>query len=544
MERKIIDAGPAIVKSFIRGINKVDQMVGGTLGPSGKNRIIQRKYRSPLVTNDGVTIARNMVLDDEIEDLAAQVLVEIAMKTNEAAGDGTTTSIVIASELARSCFEKMGDESKSGPFALSGENMASIDKKIHSECVKALEVLESIRTNPIEHSMLEEVISTSLENHEYGEKLSEIMQEVGTRGYISVEDNWLTKSSIDTELTKGMRFLGTYASAYLASDRNKKEAVMEEAAILVTNERIVSASVLKGILDELKKNKIMRLVIIGGYSENVSPFSKEFIEQLNRAWIASAKNPGSVIQVLAVKAPSLTSPELEDIAAFCNAVFLDKAAGFSIRTANQGHLGNVKKIVVTEDDVHLMEGAGLPEERIKVLTEQLEIEKDTMFKEKLKRRIASLSAAIGVIRVGAPTEQERTYLKFKIEDAKNAARAAMEEGVVPGGGIALKKVAEELGTESVLYSALMAPYLRIRSNAGVDDMEVPDSVRDCYKVERLALTNAVSAASKLITCDGAIAEKKLTVLDYFEKKLGKLNPGEDDFRDDANQDRGNGVLID
>lgn len=542
MEEKIIGTGTAVVEKFIKGVNTIDALVGGTLGPSGRNRIIQRKYRSPLVTNDGVTIARHAYLKDEIEDLAAQTLVEIAMKTNDTVGDGTTTSIVIAAELIRSCMEKIRDAGEPSPLNPNALNPMQMARDIQHQAKEALEILEESK-HDLKDNEIDDVIATSLEDLEYGKTLGEVLRAVGKDGYISAEDNWGTKYGIDTEVVKGMRFLGTYASPYLANERNEKEAIWEDACILVTNERIEVVQVLTKVLEDMKKNGKTKLVIIGGHSENTNPFGKDLIREVARAMAAAAQSR-TVVQVLLVKAPTLLSEELEDVAVFCNAKFLNKDMGEYVKDASFPNLGYAKKIVVNEDDVNIIEGAGDPAQRIEVLKEQIEREKDAMFEEKTKRRIASLSAGVGVIRVGAPTEQERTYLKYKLEDAIHAAKAAMEEGIVQGGGLALKNVAEKLGKDNILYSALMAPFNRIRSNAGVDDMEVPDTIVDPHKVVRLAFTNAMSAAGALITCDGAIADRKLTVLDYFEKKLGKLNPAEDDFRDAKNQDLGRGRNVD
>lgn len=539
MEVKIIDHGESAVNRFLTGVRTVDKMVGDTLGPYGRNRIIYRKYRSPLVTNDGVTIARHLYLKDEVADLAAQTLVEIAMKTNETAGDGTTTSIVTAAALVENCMQKVKDNKDVADFGGQRVNEMQLAREIRKAIPEALALLKA-QCVALEGDMLDAVIATSLEDLEYGKTLGELMRAVGVDGYVSIEDNWATKYGIDTELTQGMRFYGTYASPYLSTERSEKEAIFEDTLILVTNDRIETPTVLSELIKEMQTAGKRRLVIIGGHSENTNPYSKEFVKGLARVMKAAAAG-GDMIQILAVKAPTLLSAELEDIAAFCNARFFDKNLGMGLKDVRMAHLGHAKKVVVNEDDVNILDGAGLPEERIKVLKEQLEIEKDTMFKEKLKRRIASLSAGVGIIRVGAPTEQERTYLKYKLEDAVHAAKAAMEEGIVPGAGLALKAVADALGEDHILYAALMAPYNRIRANAG-GDFEVGPEVVDPHKVVRLAFTNAMSAGATLITCDGAIADQRLTVLDYFEKKLGKLNPADDDFRDDVNQDAGNGRL--
>lgn len=541
MEVKITKEGSLVSKKYLAGIDKVDRMVGGTLGPAGRNRIIQRKYRSPLVTNDGVTIARHIVLEDEIEDLAAQTLVEIAMKTNETAGDGTTTSTVIAAALIRSCVAKIEKAGTLEAYGGASANPMLLAKEIWKELPKAIALLEEQKIDKeIIGDALDMVIATSLENLDYGKTLGELMRAVGQDGYVSIEDNWGTKYGIDTEQTIGMRFLGTYASPYLANEHNTKEAIWEDTLVFITNERIANPATLALLYKEMVAQKANKLVIIGGFSEGTDPFSPELIEGLARVMQASQANP-NLIKVLAVKAPTLRSEELEDIAVFTDAKFYDKKLGFDPAKAQVVHCGFAKKIVVTEDDVFIMGGRGSTVERVELLKKQMEKERDTMFLEKTKRRIASLSSGVGIIRVGAATEQERTYLKYKLEDAVHAAKAAMEEGVVPGGGIALQRVAEKLGEEHILYDALVAPHKRICENAG-EEIVVPDTVVDPHKVVRLALANACSAAAALISSDGAIADRRMTVLDYFEKKLGKLNPASDDFRDDENQDQGRGRL--
>lgn len=550
MEEKIIGVGAKNAKKlglanaaehFLLGVEVVDEMVGGTLGPYGSNRIIQRKYAPPLITNDGVTIARHIYLKDELADLGAQTLVEIAMKTNQAAGDGTTGSVVVGAELIRYCFKKAKEAAEMAGFGGAGGLPIQLAREIWKVLPQALELLKKQQVE-ITEDMLDDVIATSLENLEYGKTLGELMRNIGKDGYVSTEDNWATKNGIETELTKGMRFLGTYASPYLATERNEQEAIWEDTFVLVTNDRIEMPTVLAGLIADMQKEGKNRLVIVGGHSENTNPFSKEFIAGVARVMQAAAKGNSKMIQILLVKAPTLTSQELEDIAVFCNAKFFDKNLNMSLTDVRMVHLGYAKKIVVNEDDVNIVDGAGNVEDRISVLKEQLEREKDTMFKEKTKRRIASLSSAVGIIRVGAATETERTYLKLKIEDAVNAAKAAMEEGVVPGGGLALKAVAEELGKDNILYTALMAPYNRIMSNAG-GEFEIPDTVRDAHKVVRIQLENAISAASVLISADGGVADRRLSVMDYFEKKLGKLNPATDDFRDNENQDLGAGRAV-
>ena len=536
MEEKIVDVGPHVQKRFLEGVEKIDQLVGGTIGPYGMNRIIHRKYRSPLVTNDGVTIARHSYLNDEVRDIAAQTLVEIAMKTNDVAGDGTTTSIVIAAELIRSSMKKIAEENVPGADRLNPMMMA---RDIRKEARRAQELL---KTQQVMVEDPKDVIATSLENMEFAETLAGMFNEISKDGYVSVEDQWGTRYGIETEVIKGMKFLGTYASPYLQTKEGSREAIWEDTLVFVTNHKIESGVQLEAMYKEMKEAKKMKLVIIGGFSENTNPFSKEFIGMCGKVMMLAAEGK-PVIQTLLVKAPSLTSEELKDVAVYSNAHFLDKTLGEELKDARMHHLGEAKKIVVDEDEVNVIGGSGDPAHRIAMIKEQAEIERDPMFKEKSLRRIASLDSSVGIIRVGAPTEQERTYLKYKIEDAVNAAKAALEEGVVKGGGLALKEVAEELGKDNILYDALMAPYKRIRENAGFE-LDVPETVVDAYKVTRVALENACSAAGQLITCDGVVTERRQDFVDKLAKRLQTPKDDTDDFRDSENMDLGRGRNVD
>ena len=376
-----------------------------------------------------------------------------------------------------------------------------------------------------------------------------LFKEVGLDGYISLEDNWATKYGITTELTSGMRFIGKYASPYLINERNDKEALWQDTHILVTNHKLESIKQIQPLLKEFAEKGLRKLVIIGGYSEGEAGFSKEFIQtigqELQKLFDTRVPDKSMVLQILAIKAPSLTSDELEDVATAVGAKFIDKNIGLELGGIKAEYLGYAQKVSATEDDVNIIGGKGETKSRLEELKGQLDKEKDQMFKEKLKRRIASLASGVGVIRVGAPTESERSYIKYKLEDAISAAHAAMEEGYVKGGGQALKEVANKLGKDSILFSALNAPYKRIQDNAG-EEVKIPSKVIDPAKVVRLALENACSGAGMLITSDGAIAEEKMTYNDYLEKAMQKMVPRDerDDWRDSENQDQGAGRLID
>lgn len=518
MHRKIIVRGQECREALLRGVKEVVALVGATIGPKGRNSIIYRKYKSPIITNDGVTIARHIYLNDPIEDLGAQVLVETAMKTNELAGDGTSTSVVIGGAIVENSFATL---KKGGDGVLQGRiDAMDLFRSINASKDKVIEMLDGMKKKTTKKE-LTNIISTSLENEEFGKQIAEIIWKIGANGHIDVLDNWSTKYGIELDITEGMKFFGTFATPYAMTDFKRKEAVYKNAKVLVTNHHIESVPQLKKVIEALQKEGKRQLVV---FSEK---FSDDVLKAINGAMQAAAQGHNDVFKILPVKVPALTSEELEDLAVYCNAKFVDRKAGHELVETTLNDLGSVEKVIADMDEVIVMGGEGDASQRIEILQEQMEQEKDTMFKEKLRKRIASLSAGIGVIRVGASTEQERTYLKYKIEDAVYAAKAALEDGYVPGGGIALKQIAEKLGKDDPLYEALMAPYNRIQENAG-GELEIADTVIDPVKVTKYAVQNAVSAASTLITTESAITEERETVLDLFEKQV--RGQAEEDFR--------------
>ena len=549
MFKKIQESGVETQKKFLKGIEVVDKMVGNTLGPGGRNRLIQRKYKAPLVTNDGATIARHILLEDPIEDMAAQTIIELSMQTAEQAGDGTTTATVMSCTLAKENIEKQMANNDTGLLGKAKVNALALWRDINTEKDKAIEHLKTLSRDLTDED-IHNVVSTSLENMEYGDTLAELFRKVGKDGYISVEENWSTKKGIDTETIEGMRFLGKYASPYLITTANKKEALWTDANILVTNQQINSFEKVEKIFKDLMQTPNKKLVIIGGYSEGESAFGKEFIRKISvhmkGFYQLDVEKQQAVGQILLVQAPSLTTQELEDVAVFCDAKLYDKNLNMDVSGISLKELGYVSKISVTEGEVNLIGGRGNVTERIQILKDQADMEKDEMFKQKMLRRIASLASGVGIIRVGASTESERSYIKYKLEDAVLALKAAHEEGIVRGGGLVYTELAEYLGEDSILYNMLQAPYERIKSNLGVERLEIPDTVIDPTKVVRIAIQNACSGAGMLITSDGAIADVKMTFADFFEKAIQKAMPQDwkSDFRDNEQMDAGAGRFID
>lgn len=535
MWKKVISFGPEARAKFLKGVNKVGKYVGNTMGNHGQNWILQQKFKSPQIFNDGVEVARHIFLDDETEDLAAQTLVDIAMNTNQEAGDGTTTSIVIADALITRGFKDLELSEQ------TGQSPVSIAEEIYTERPKILEKLKKL-AKKIGKDDLYKVVSTSLRNWETGKKIADMLNEVGVDGRVSVEENWETKRETEFEIVKGMKFLGKMASPFFANTINGKEAIWKDALVLVTNQKLESFASIAKIVAGLKEAGKMKFVIINGFSSGTATYDKKFIDSLVSAIVnreGLRKKGMELIEVLPIDAPSLTSEQLQDIATYLNARFIDTNASRNVSEATIADLGTAKEVTAVIDGIiHITGGKGDTESRIKELKEQLKLEKDVMFQGKLKDRIASLSASQGQIRVGAPTEAEQTYIKEKMMDAVNAGKAAMEEGIIKGGGVPLKEIADELGEGHILYEALRAPYETIQKNAG-KPFDVKDDILDSYKVTRLALENALSASAQLIATGGGITDVRQTAWDKLEEVVNKQFPDpKTDFREPENRDLG------
>lgn len=537
--QKVIHQGQPATDKLLSGVRKLGGLVGSTLGPKGRNVIIQRKFKSPIVTNDGVTVARHIFLEDPAEDVGAQVLVEASMKTNEQAGDGTTGTVVIAAQLIEDCFTRASEKVD---MTQPDFDAMTMFREIQEAKEKAVALIKD-KSQEVGKDELRNIITTSLENKEYGDKIADLIEQVGIDGYISVEENWATKYGVDIESVRGMKFLGTYATPYSITTA-KREAIWEDAPVLVCNHHLESINTLEVLTKSMRANGMRKLIVI------TEKYEKDVLQQLASYIITANKlraegRPVDEFKVLAVKAPSLTTQEFEDLACFVGGKFFDKNAGGKITHANIGDLGFVKKIIVDETNVNILGGRGndttLVSERVEKLKEEMEMEKDQMFKEKLLRRIASLSSGVGVIRVGAMTEQEQEYWKYKIEDAVYAAKAAQKEGYVRGGGLCLSEIADELGESNILYNALKSTHKKICDNAG-GDFAVGENIIDPAMVIRMSLENACSAGGTLITCGGLITDENPDIWQKFIKHFTKAAKvlETQDFRDYA-EDHGKGT---
>lgn len=528
-------------KKLLKGALEVGKLVGMSFGPFGRNAIIKTKYSAPNITNDGVSIAREIMLEDDIEDLGAQALIEGSMKTDERAGDGTTGTVILATKALSDYAQKIEDEDKKQNGIMpTTDNLevstANVNKMAREILDTGKEVVEKLKemARPIKKDELRNVIATSLGTifPEYVDVIAETVQDVGKDGLISVDDNWRTRYGIEVEKADGMKFLGTYVTPYMVTNNNK-ESVYEDVPVLVCNFDISTLTVFlrnaqspTSVWSDFHAKGVRKIALVLNKAET------PLVTALAKQCLQARSGNTSMIDYLVIKAPSLTSQQLEDVAVYCGAKFFDKNTGVELKTAQMSDFGFAKKIVVNEDEVNIVGGAGtkkLVAERVELIKNQIETEKDPAFKKQTERRLGSLQAAFAVIRVGASTEMERVIVKKKIEDAVRAAKCALEEGVLPGGGQALKKIAEDLGEKHPLYGTFMEPYNQIQKTAG-GSLKIPPTILDPLKVIRIQVEVALSVAASLITAEVGIAEKKKDLVDELNKKLYPREWGEENFR--------------
>ena len=511
-------------KALEKGVNALADTVKLTLGPKGRNVVLERKYGSPLITNDGVTIAKEIELKDPFENMGAQLIKEVSVKTNDVAGDGTTTAAVLAQAIIREGLKNVA----------AGANPMLLRKGITEATEAAASALKAI-SKPVQNKgEIASVASISASDENIGKLISEAMEKVGKDGVITVDEG----KSMHTELSvvEGMQFDRGYASAYMATNPDKMEAVVENPVILITDKKISNLQEILPLLEQVIKSGL-RLVIIA-----------DDIEGEALATLVVNKLKG-VFSCLAVKAPGFGDRRkamLQDIAILTGGQLISSELGMELKDANLGMLGKAKLIKSDKDNTTIIGGYGDATEiagRIKSIKAQIEETTSDYDREKLQERLAKLSGGVAVINVGAATEIEMKESKMRIEDALAATRAAVEEGMVPGGGIALLSVIAEVrkATEkltgdyktgaNIVIKALEAPIRQIAENCGVDGGVVVntvlaaksanygyDALRDEYcdivkagiidptKVTRSALQNAASVAATLLTTESLVAD--------------------------------------
>lgn len=507
------------------GVNTLANAVKITIGPKGRNVVLDKKYGAPLITNDGVTIAKEIELPDAFENMGAQLIKEVSVKTNDIAGDGTTTACVLAQAIVREGLKNVA----------AGANPMILKRGIARATEAVVESLKEI-SKPIESKQsIAQVASISAGDESVGELISEAMERVGKDGVITVDEAKTMKTELS--VVEGMQFDRGYASPYMVTNTEKMEAVLDDPVILITDKKISNIQEILPLLEQVLKNSLKLLIIA------------EDIEGDALSTIILNKLKG-VFNVVAVKAPGFGDRRkamLEDIAILTGGTVITSDLGFELKDANLAHLGRAKSVRVDKDNTTIVGGAGAQENiqgRVNSIKAQIVETTSDYDKEKLQERLAKLAGGVAVINVGAATEVEMKEKKLRIDDALAATRAAVEEGIIPGGGVALLSCVdkvkslvetmegdEKVGGMSVL-KALEEPIKQIAYNAGIDGAVIVNNIMtakkgiaygynalkneycdmikagiiDPTKVTRSALQNAASVASTLLTTEVLVTD--------------------------------------
>jgi len=525
MATKLIEYSAEARSALKAGVDKLAEAVKVTLGPKGRNVILEKKFGAPTVTKDGVTVAKEIELEDPIENMGAQMVREVASKTSDVAGDGTTTATVLAQAIFREGLKNV----------TAGANPMDLKRGIDFAVGKVVEYLKSISKEIEGRNEIAQVGAISANNDKsIGDLIADAMEKVGKDGVITVEEAKGTETSLD--VVEGMQFDRGYLSPYFVTDAETMEAVLEDPFILIHDKKISAMKDLLPILEKVAQQGRSLLIIA------------EEVEGEALATLVVNKLRGT-LKVCAVKAPGFGDRRkamLEDIAVLTNGTVISEERGFKLENATISYLGTAKKVVVDKDNTTIVEGSGKQEEikkRINEIKAQIEKTTSDYDKEKLQERLAKLSGGVAVLKIGASTEVEMKEKKARVEDALHATRAAVEEGIVAGGGVALVRaisVLEKLEGENpdqttgirIVQKALEEPLRQIVNNAGLEGSVVLQKVKegkddfgfnaatekyenliksgviDPTKVTRTALENAASVSSLLITTEAVVFEKK------------------------------------
>ncbi|SOB98530.1 chaperonin GroEL [Ureibacillus xyleni] len=508
---------------MLQGVDKLANAVKVTLGPKGRNVVLEKKFGSPLITNDGVTIAKEIELENPYENMGAKLVAEVASKTNEIAGDGTTTATVLAQAMIREGLKNV----------TAGANPVGIRKGMDKAVAAAIEELQSI-SRPVENKeAIAQVAAISAADEEVGEFIADAMERVGTDGVITIEESKGFTTELD--VVEGMQFDRGYASHYMVTDTDKMEAVLDNPYILITDKKISSIQEILPLLEQVVQQGRPLLIIA------------EDVEGEALATLVLNKLRGT-FNVVAVKAPGFGDRRkamLEDIAILTGGQVITADLGLDLKTADVTSLGRAGKVVVSKDNTTIVEGTGNSdaiESRVNQIRAQIAETTSEFDKEKLQERLAKLAGGVAVIKVGAATETELKERKLRIEDALNSTRAAVEEGIVSGGGTALlnvysavEKILETVEGDvatgvRIVLRALEEPVRQIANNAGLEGSIIVDRLKreeagigfnaangewvnmieagvvDPAKVTRSALQNAASVASLFLTTEAVVAD--------------------------------------
>ena len=521
---KQLKFGEEARRALEKGVNQLADTVKVTLGPKGRNVVLDKKFGAPLITNDGVTIAKEIDLEDPFENMGAQLVKEVATKTNDVAGDGTTTATLMAQAIIREGLKNVA----------AGANPMGIKRGIMRATEVAVEGLAGI-SKPIEGSTaIAQVASISAGDAQIGALIAQAMEKVGNEGVITVEESKTMKT--DLVVVEGMQFDRGYASAYMVTDTDKMEAVLDDPVILITDKKISNIQEILPVLEQVVKSAKKLLIIA------------EDIEGEALATLVVNKLRGT-FNCVAVKAPGFGDRRkamLQDIAILTGGTVISDEVGLELKEATFDMLGSARQIKVDKENTVIVEGRGSQEaiaSRVASIKAQMEETSSDYDREKLQERLAKLAGGVAVIQVGAATETEMKETKLRIEDALAATRAAVEEGIVPGGGTAMLKIEKNVkalletlsGDEktgaSIVLRALEEPIRQIAANAGLEGSIIVEKVRaeestsfgfnaatdeyvDMYeagivdpaKVTRSALQNAASVASLLLTTESLVTD--------------------------------------
>ena len=522
---KEIKYGIEARKALEEGVNKLANTVRVTIGPKGRNVVLDKSYGAPLITNDGVTIAKDIELEDAFENMGAQLVKEVAAKTNDVAGDGTTTATVLAQAMINEGMKNLA----------AGANPIVLRKGMKKATDCAVDAIAHMSEKVTGKDQIAKVAAISAGDEEVGQMVADAMEKVSNVGVITIEESMTMKTELD--LVEGMQFDRGYISAYMATDMDKMEAVLDNPYILITDKKISNIQEILPVLEQIVQSGAKLLII----AEDVEG------EALTTLIVNKLRG---TFNVVAVKAPGYGDRRkemLKDIAILTGGQVISEELGLELKDTTMDMLGRAKSVKVQKENTVIVDGEGAKEDidaRVAQIKAQLEETTSEFDKEKLQERLAKLAGGVAVIRVGAATETEMKEAKLRMEDALNATRAAVEEGVVSGGGSAYihasKKVAELVKTLSgdekigaqIILKALEAPLFHIAYNAGLEGAVIINKVResevgtgfDAYKEEyvnmidagildpakvtRSALQNATSVASTLLTTESVVANIK------------------------------------
>ena len=508
--------------AMVRGVDILADTVKVTLGPKGRNVVLEKSFGSPLITNDGVTIAKEIELEDHFENMGAKLVSEVASKTNDIAGDGTTTATVLTQAIVREGIKNV----------TAGANPIDIRRGIEAAVATAVEALKNNAIPVSSKEAIAQVAAVSSRSEKVGEYISEAMEKVGKDGVITIEESRGMETEL--EVVEGMQFDRGYLSQYMVTDNEKMVADLENPYILITDKKISNIQEILPLLESILQSSRPLLIIADDVDGEALPT------------LVLNKIRGT-FNVVAVKAPGFGDRRkamLEDIAILTGGTVITEDLGLELKDATIEALGQAARVTVDKDSTVIVEGAGNPEaiaNRVAVIKSQIETTTSEFDREKLQERLAKLSGGVAVIKVGAATETELKEMKLRIEDALNATRAAVEEGIVAGGGTALVNVisavaaleleGDEATGRSIVLRALEEPVRQIAYNAGYEGSIVIDRLKnaeagtgfnaatgewvnmieagiiDPVKVSRSALQNAASVASLILTTEAVVANK-------------------------------------